>query len=540
MKQPPTRSPDLSPKRLLLVASSPSDLTELEDTARVLATRGHQVTVAYFYSGSSRQAHTSSLVKISTLGGSSDRLRSLSIDVDRTYQTIQAKIRSAGLDTNKASNKPTYESVMVKLRVGINTVKAKLAFSEPVVGLREWMRKNGSLARYHGFLKATRAARRRLSKFLMLRVPFVYTIIATLQLLPIYKSYASMFRTLLAQADYQAIVVPEDVVGPFWPTLIKIGLECSIPTIVLPYTLANREEAFKSLRGQADFQTRYNRLAAYLFPRWRIAQDGYDIVRMPAGHILVHQWLGIAPPDPWMMNSGAAKMICVESQASFDYFERAGIPASRLQITGSVSQDSLARQLRSKEASLAALRRELGLTGTKPLLLISGCPNQLAGSIPHCEFSSMQDVAAHLGETLRQLADDYHLVVRPHPNYLEFGDFLRPWGVVSTQVPTSHLVPLCDLFVAFASATIRWAAACGIPTINYDIFHYGYNDFANVKGVRTVCASSDFVSLVGTMKPDSDTYQEARSLSQSDAAYWSVMDGQCIDRIEGVIDAACC
>jgi hypothetical protein len=112
--------------------------------------------------------------------------------------------------------------------------------------------------------------------------------------------------------------------------------------------------------------------------------------------------------------------------------------------------------------------------------------------------------------------------------------------VVSTQVPTSHLVPLCDLFVAFASATIRWAAACGIPTINYDIFHYGYNDFASVKGVRTVCASSDFVSLVGTMKPDSDTYREARSLSQSDAAYWSVMDGQCIDRIEGVIDAACC
>ena len=520
MNQPPTRSPDLSPKRLLLVASSPSDLTELEDTARVLATRGHQVTVAYFYSGSSRQAHTSSLVKISTLGGSSDRLRSLSIDVDQTLRTIRARIRSDSSNPGKTSLKPTHRSLIDRLR--------------------NWMRENGTLAHYHRLLRTVREVRRQLSVFLMLRMPLVYMIVAALQLLRIYKFYGVMFGALLEQFDYDTILVPEDVVGPFWPTLIKTGLERNIPTIVLPYTLANREEAFKSLRGQADFQTRYNRLAAHLFPKWRMKQDGYDIVRLPAGHILVHEWLGISPPDPWMMNSGAARMICVDSQASFDYFQRAGIPASRLQITGSVSQDSLARQLQSREAGLAALRHELGLTGNKPMLLISGCPNQLAGSIPHCEFSSMQDVATHLGETLRQLADDYHLVVRPHPNYLEFGDFLRPWGVVSTQVPTSHLVPLCDLFVAFASATIRWAAACGIPTINYDIFHYGYNDFANVKGVRTVCASSDFVSLVGTMKPDSDTYQEARSLSQSDAAYWSVMDGQCIDRIEGVIDAACC
>lgn len=520
MKQPPTGSPDLSPKRLLLVASSPSDLTELEDTAKVLATRGHRVTVAYFYSGSSRQAHTSSLVKLSTMDGFEGKLESLAIDVDQTQRVIQTKIKLGDAANDNSGTGTAYHRRVDRLRV--------------------WMRENGSLARYHSLLRLIRNVRRRLSMFLMLRVPFVYTIIATLQLLPIYKSYASMFRTLLAQSDYQAIVVPEDVVGPFWPTLIKIGLERSIPTIVLPYTLANREEAFKSLRGQADFQTRYNQLAAHLFPKWRMVQDGYDIVRMPAGHILVHEWLGIAPPDPWMMNSGAARMICVDSQASFDYFQRAGIPASRLQITGSVSQDSLARQLQSKEAGLAALRRELGLTGNKPLLLISGCPNQLAGSIPHCEFSSMQDVAAHLGEALSQLADDYHLVVRPHPNYLEFGDFLRPWGVVSTLVPTSHLVPLCDLFVAFASATIRWAAACGVPTINYDIFHYGYNDFANVKGVKTVCASGDFVNLVGTMKPDSDTYREARSLSQSDAAYWSVMDGQCIDRIEGVIDAASC
>jgi hypothetical protein len=505
---------------LLLVASSPSDLTELEGTARALARRGHRISLAYFYSGSSRQVHATSLEKLRAIRHSEPDIETISINVDRRLAEILAHLRNA--------QKPA---------------KQRESASAPHRGepppwfdrLRSWMRANGSLQIYHRFLTVVRAMRRVLSRFMMLRTPTLYAGLVTVPLLRIYKSYASMFDTILSLRDYQAIVVPEDVVGPFWPSLIKTGLRHRIPTVILPYTLANREEAFKSLRSHVDFQTRNNRLAAFVYPAWRMRQDGYDIVRMPAGHIFVHALLGIAPPDPWMMNSGRARMICVDSQASLDYFLRAGIPADQLQVTGSVSQDQLAQTLRDKATGLRILRDQLGGADNKPLLLISGCPNQLAGAVPHCEFKDMAAVAQHLSEALRPLADHYHVVVRPHPNYPEFGKFMQSHGVSVSLLPTVELVPLCDLFIAFASATIRWAAACGIPTVNYDIFHYGYSDFAANKGVVTVSASGDFTSLLAQLRPDSTTYREARARSESDAAYWSVMDGRGLERIEGVI-----
>lgn len=522
-------------KVLLLVASSPSDLTETESTARALARRGHEVTLAYFYSGGSKQIHFSSLEKLTLLHGAELGLQTVAVDVDQNQQTKHAKIKDAATPSSAsfASSAPHVSSGrvhawIVKRNIGV-------AFNTQVVRLRTWMQRNGSLAVYHRFLNIVRAIRQRVSKFMMIRMPLPYAMIATLQLLRIYKSYEAMFGTLLEQRRYHAILAPEDVVGPFWPTLIKVGLKHKVPTVILPYTLANQEEAFKSLRVVPDCQTQYNRLAAHLFPKWRMKQDGYDVVRMPSGHVFVHQWLGTAPPDPWMMNSGNAKMICVDSLASRDYFLRAGIPEKKLRVTGSVSQDSLARVLQSKEAGLKTLYEELGLRADKPLLLISGCPNQLVGEVPHCEFSNMRDVAAHVGQVLSLTSEHYNLVVRPHPNYLEFGKFLRAQGVVTCLRPTAELVPLCDLFVAFASATIRWASACGIPTINYDIFNYGYGDFAASKGVVTVNNADQFQSVVPTLVPTHPRYAEIRSLSQADARYWSVMDGRGLQRIEEVI-----
>jgi hypothetical protein len=533
---PPLAGP--ARKVLLLVASSPSDLTETESTARALARRGHDVTLAYFYAGSSRQVHMSSLEKLSVLHGAELGLQTVAVDVDQSQQVNQAKMAAAAHQPGERVAAPEQPwSVRVSSR--IKSFKCGELFSRQWIRLRRWMEGNGSLARYHGFLRVVRAARERVRKFMMIRMPAPYAMIVTLQLLRIYKSYATMFDSLLAQRNYQVILVPEDVVGPFWPSLIKMGLRRKIPTVILPYTLANQEEAFKSLRVVPDFQTQYNRLAAYLFPKWRMKKEGYDIVRMPAGHVFAHEWLGLAPPDPWMMNSGKAKMICVDSQASHDYFVRAGIGKKRLTVTGSVSQDSLARGLQNKVAGLEALYAELGLRAGKPLLLLSGCPNQLAGEVPHCEFASMREVAAHVGGVLKSVAKDYHLVVRPHPNYLAFGEFLKAHGVATTLTPTAELVPLCDLFIAFASATIRWASACGIPTINYDIFNYGYGDFAASKGVVTVSNAVDFESLVASMKPGGPHHTEVRTLSQTDAAYWSVMDGKGLQRIEEVIHQVC-
>jgi hypothetical protein len=521
----PPADPTHQPLTLLLVATSPSDLTELEGTARALAQRGNLVTLAYFYSGGSRQVHSASLEKLRIIPTTEPNVQTHSVDVDQRVAR-----QMVVLAPDKEVPLPWAQRVLNLMQLGPLLQKSSLEVRWRSLRLLVRVRR-----RYRAWLRGVRAVRRTVSRFMMIRLPTPYAVVATAQLWRIYKSYGVVFDSMLAQRGYHAIVVPEDIVGPFWPQLVKTGLRHRIPTIILPYTLANQEEAFKSLRGVPDVQTSGNRLAAMIYPRWRLRRDGADIVRMPAGHIFVHEWMRLAPPDPWMMNSGRARMICVDSQASFDYFRRAGIPAKRLQVTGSASQDQLAAVLQDKPDGLRQLRDELGLAGDKPLLLLSGCPNQLAGWVPHCEFADMPAVAAHLGEALRPLAAHYHLVVRPHPNYVEFGDLMRPHGVHTSLRPTAQLVPLADVFIAFASATIRWAAGCGIPVVNYDIFHYGYSDFAANKGVATVSEPDEFIALVGQMVPGSAAFQEAHARSQSDAAYWSVMDGRGLQRIEDVL-----
>ena len=83
---------------------------------------------------------------------------------------------------------------------------------------------------------------------------------------------------------------------------------------------------------------------------------------------------------------------------------------------------------------------------------------------------------------------------------------LEPWGFANTQVPTASLVPIADLFVAFASSTIRWAIACAVPTVNYDVFHYGYGDFADTSGVLSVQGKEEFRAAMTQLVPSSVAY----------------------------------
>jgi hypothetical protein len=474
-------------RRLLVLAASSSDLVEMRDLAKVLAKSGHSVYLKYVCENGTNAVGSDARNVIQFLDRFEGRLQGGAIELSKSFSKQELSNNRDGLSTN---------------------VKPLKIFFSNLLG---WIRNQQGLRSF-------------------LTIPIC---------LFRYVRNLNVFRNEFRQHSYDAILMPEDVVGMIWPIVIKAAHEANIPSLVFPYTLANQQEALQSLRDEPHYQTRNNRLLTWLAPNWRFKKDGLDLMRLPIGHVLAHQLLRVSPPDPWLMNSGYANAICVDSHASCDYFLRSGIPSGKLVVTGSVSQDVLFAEYQHKEERLDVLRRELRLEGNKPLLLISGCPNQLEGKVPFCEFASMGEIAAHLGAALSDLREVYHLVVRPHPNFMGFGELLKPWGVVETTMPTSRLVPLADLFIAFASATIRWAVACAVPTINYDIFHYGYGDFSGASGVQTVTGSEVFVTVLSGMRPDGEAYAAAKVRITADAARWSMTDGRCAERIEAAIDAAC-
>jgi hypothetical protein len=209
-----------------------------------------------------------------------------------------------------------------------------------------------------------------------------------------------------------------------------------------------------------------------------------------------------------------------------------------MKVVGAAYDDQLAAFVGDKDQQLALLRVELGITSDKPLLVIGGCPDQ-TGSCPNFEFKDMTEFAARLAEALTALKDDYVMVVRPHPNYPELGNMLSPYGIQSTEIDTARLVALSDLYVAFASATIRWAIACGVPTINYDVFQYDYDDFKQVAGVVTVMSYDRFKTTLATMRRNDPERAKLAESARRDAPRWGQLDGKSLDRICELVEALC-
>lgn len=508
-----------------MVGLRPSDLVEIADTARALCQAGSRTTLLYLFARPEVDAHRAAFDMLDQLsreaipGLSAMRLDMLTVHQGRfdgsgrvtdimATQPVSATTPAAG---------PVASGLMAKVVRRLRDPKGTFdAVSTAGPATIDLARRVPPRLWRHAFT----AARRMQDAML------------------VYRRFLSFFSRLLDELAVDAAILPEDIVGPVWPVLVAATHRRGIPSLVCPYTLANQAEAIQSLKAQPGFQTRENAIAAHLHPVWRYRHGDIDIVRLPSEHIFAHAALGITPPDPWMMNSGYADRILVDSRASFEYFRAGGIPERQLAIVGSVSQDRMFQQRQKRDAALQALRASLGLSGAKPLLLISGCPNQLSASVPYCEFATIEQLAAFVGDSVAPLTAHYDIVVRPHPNFMAFGELLAPYGVKSTDAATASLVPLADVFVAFASATIRWAIACGVPTVNYDVFHYGYGDFAGAKGVTSVSGGADFRAAVQLLTPGSAPLQQMGVAAESERDHWSLMDGRSVERIENEIAAA--
>lgn len=356
--------------------------------------------------------------------------------------------------------------------------------------------------------------------------------------------YARNQRDIGAVIDHfqpDAILLPEDIVGPVLPLVIKAGHERNLPSVIVPYTIANQQEAFRSLSSNPAYQFSFlpNRIAGLIFPRWLMRQDGRALIRLPAPYVIGQVMTRTSPPDPWMMNSGFANAIAVENAAMLDYYVAAGLPASKLKVVGAVYDDELAHYRANREMLLERLRNDLGLEGEKPLLLVGGCPDQTRSSPPGFEFADMEAFCRQLARALLPLRQSYHVVVRPHPNYTEMGRIMAEEGIASTTIDTAGLVAASDVYLAFGSATIRWAIACAIPAINYDVFHYDYADYEGVGGVVHVSSLPELEAILPKLLPGQPELADLRTRIGASAARWGILDGRSTARIAELINGFC-
>jgi hypothetical protein len=166
----------------------------------------------------------------------------------------------------------------------------------------------------------------------------------------------------------------------------------------------------------------------------------------------------------------------------------------------------------------------------KPVFLAAIPPDQFNTQRPGCEFMSHLEVVAFWLDSLA--ATGWNVVVNLHPH---LNPDKIPLGSHSNvrlcQRPVAELLPLCDVFVACISATIRWAIAAAKPVINHDLYRYGYDDYRSAPGVVHVTNREEFSLEVKRIVEDA-AYREQVRLEQALVAEdWGNLDGKSGQRL---------
>ena len=333
---------------------------------------------------------------------------------------------------------------------------------------------------------------------------------------------------VLARGNYTSIVLCEDNTDLDTNVWICAAHQRGIRCIIVPFTIANTVELTEAYVFtdylQRDFSP-FNRWFYRLFPKWGSQHKGRRFLRCHYAKIAAIEVLGLAPPNPWLLNSGFADVIAVESVAMHDYYREAGIPLSQLVMTGTLVDDLMAEVKADAANRRRTLLADAGLPPDRPVLLCAFPPNQGVFNRPGCEFKDFDDMLRFWGECLGDVKG-WNVIVARHPKTRPGDlDVLREFGLTLVEHDTASIIPLCDLYVASVSATIRWAIACAKPVINYDSYPLDFQDYPNIEAVVWTNTRAGFREIVANATGDAAYFAHLQAAQQREAPRWGFHDG---------------
>lgn len=99
-------------------------------------------------------------------------------------------------------------------------------------------------------------------------------------------------------------------------------------------------------------------------------------------------------------------------------------------------------------------------------------------------------------------------------------------------------MPLCAVFVAAISSTIRYALTCKKQVLNFDIFDMNYSEYKNIDSVRTVNNINDFEKEYNAIK--NNLYlSTTKDYYESKGKYFGDLDSSSEDSIKSYFRNLC-
>lgn len=355
-----------------------------------------------------------------------------------------------------------------------------------------------------------------------------------------YRERMRFVRGLLEREHIALLVLPGDSVSYDTPAWIKAAHACGVKSAIVPFSTNTPAgvAADLGLLPENDASRWFNRPLARLAPKWTYEAGARRLVRVPGGKALALHALGLDPPQPWVLHSGAADVVVADSAHVRDGFVREGLSAEHIEVVGSLGDDVLARERAHADERREALYRELGLPPGRPMILGSICDYsryfQLGG--PQLGVATSQDLIELWVKTMVE-AGGHNVVLSLHP-WLRFEDMqhLERFGAKIARRTIEELVPLAELFVVSVSVTVRLAIVCGVPVVNHDILRFRIGDYADAGGVFTVEEPAAFRDAVFRLARDRDFHAQAASAQARASALYGSLDGKSGERLVALFE----
>jgi hypothetical protein len=347
-------------------------------------------------------------------------------------------------------------------------------------------------------------------------------------------------KSLLIACQSQIVLMISDLVQYDTGLIIKTAHERKIKVILLPLFAANYKEAVEHNYNNNSLQLSHWNFQLFSkitwLKKWIINFKGKFMIRLPFHKIVVKEVFGVAPQNPWAINTGGADLMIVEGNAVKRLFLHAhSYDSSRIKALGSINLDKLHDTMQNRNYLLEQMNREFKLDPRKKNVLVAVPADMHASRGANSDFSHYNDLIEFWLSSIKNLSN-YNIILSVHPSVPQNErDYFIKKGFNLLDKPTVTYIALFDLYIASISATIQWAIACGIPVINYDDYKYDYDDYLGVEGVKYVTTKLDFLQVIKQFN-DIETLEYYTAMQKTVSHEWGIVDGEGVTRIIKLID----
>jgi hypothetical protein len=310
-------------------------------------------------------------------------------------------------------------------------------------------------------------------------------------------------NSLKAQEDYVAtfintnkpdvILTCEDNCGCAL-LFIKEAKKKNIKTVVSVFTLANEQELGYVYSKLSNFYVKgfVKQFFYSCFNKWKINYKGIIITCEILPQVIAKEIFKIAPKNPWISVGGNSDYIAIESEFVKEYYLNSGADKKKMKLVPHPALENFQHRMNSKLFYIEELKKNFSTINNQPILLCSLPPDYFANKT----FSNYKEIIDFWITTLTK-QNTYQIWLSLHPRQnLNSIEYLNNYPVTIVKEPIENLIPLCDVFVAQYSATIRLALMCEKYVINYDMFDANYTEYANCKLVNTISTKEHFEKAI--------------------------------------------